>query len=716
MSHNVQQSPPSKDAYANRPLTSEMHSYVDELKRNFAHLPTPAIGVHARIKDVCERVRGTLNADLVSLIEPYHAAGRRDWARFLLAAGTSSEAYEGIFSKCFKSRDSVPHVLQAKGFATGLTAPIDNENEPDCRLIGAFWQTRENRPANAETFLDAAAGLLHAEVRQHEVDHLRSLLAERLYQEQRANAEAAAATEERIQAESLSQARDRIRQSEELYRGIVNLATEGIWRTDAAGNSTLVNGRVADMLRVCPAQLQLASIHEFVGSACKEEFATRWSLLMGGLNQKFDCCFRVKGRSYFWAQVSATPMRSANGEVDGALLLLTDISARRQAENYLLKAKLDADSANEAKSRFLANMSHEIRTPLGAVLGFAELLLDADQNEQQRLDCVNAIRRNGRLLLDLINDILDLSKVEAGRLDVETKPLSLLDLVIDLRTLFKPQAQKRNLCYEIEISPDLPRWISTDPTRLRQILINLIGNAMKFTEHGTVKVQLLREADQLVCHVSDSGVGISEAAAKRLFTPFTQADPSVNRQFGGTGLGLVLARNLARALGGDVRLLKSIPGLGSVFECRIRLQRVSEIPASSPRHPQTNLIADRRLLEHLEVLVADDCEDNRLLLSRILKKFSASVTLVQNGKEAVQAAMAGHFDVVLMDIQMPTMDGYEATRALRESGYRKPIIALTAHALKEERELILKAGCDQHVTKPVDRDILLKAILEVVRR
>ncbi len=813
--------PPSSPA----PLTA-----LDDLAREMALAPAHSSAARERIETICERVRATLAADLVTLIEPFQAGGQAGWSRFLLATGPGTAMFEGVFSRyADPGTGAVPGLLLSNGFVAGLSAPVDDENEPDCRRLGVYWRARGAQAREADRFLDTAARLLHAEIRRQEVDGMRERLAERLCREQRESAEAAAALEERVRAESLFRAigttlpfgvwvtdaegrpnyvsqsflnmigmdiadyraflwrrllhpddrdrvveewfecvrkrdfwdreyrifgqdgtlytvlsrgapfhddggriigwsgmtidisdrrdsRDRLRRSEELYRGVVTLANEGIWRLDPNGRTRLSNRRVSEMLGIPDADLRSEPIFSFVSPECRAGFLERWRDLLLGEGQKFDCCFRGTDGRETWAQVSASSLKGGDGAPDGALILLTDISSRREAEAYLLRAKQEAESANEAKSRFLANMSHEIRTPLGAVVGFAELLLDEDQTEQQRLDCVNAIRRNGRLLLELINDILDLSKVEAGKMEMETKPFSLLDLVIELRTLFKPQALKRGLRYDVDAAPDLPRWISTDPTRLRQILINLIGNAMKFTERGSVRVSLLREGDQFICRVADSGIGIRPECVTKLFTPFVQADSTVTRQFGGTGLGLVLARNLARALGGDVRLVQSEPDRGSTFECRVRFHAAPNVPAARPRLSGNGAHArSERPLEHVEILAADDSEDNRLLLRRLLQKCGARVTLTENGRQAAEHALSGRFDIVLMDIQMPEMDGYEATRFLRSKGYRGPIIALTAHALKEEKDLILGAGCDRHVTKPVDRDDLVATIQDALR-
>jgi len=412
--------------------------------------------------------------------------------------------------------------------------------------------------------------------------------------------------------------------------------------------------------------------------------------------------------------------------VHGALL-------RREGE--LRKAKDAAESASQAKSEFLANMSHELRTPMTAILGYLdliaedELLASAPRGESVR-EQIDVVRRNGHALLDIINDILDWSKIEAGRQDVEVVSASLQRLVAEVESLLRVRAHARQLTFEVQWSAPLPQTIRTDPTRVRQILVNLIGNALKFTERGGVRlcIRLLSPPaaaePQLEFGVFDTGIGMTPEELARLFRPFTQADTSVRRRFGGTGLGLAIARRLARLLGGDITV-ESTPGRGSVFRLRIptgplewrplRASGDDEPCASHTSRPATPLVALPPL--HGQVLLAEDGPDNQRLIASVLRKAGATVTVVENGRLAVEAARAAEaagrpFDVILMDMQMPELDGYGATRELRRGGYARPIIALTAHAMADDRAKCLAAGCDAYARKPIDR----VALLELLRR
>lgn len=532
-------------------------------------------------------------------------------------------------------------------------------------------------------------------------------------------------------------AEDRLRESEESYRTIVDLANEGIWKIDESGRTRFTNRRLIEMLTSTDSSsahrdLLQSSIWDFLDTSSLVEFEAAWFALKDGKRQQFDCAFRRTDGTLLWALVSSSPLHDQTGQFIGSLHLLTDVSARRTAEEELKRAMTLADDANRAKSQFLANMSHEIRTPLGAVLGFAELLLDESQSTKQRAECVTAIKRNGDLLLSLINDILDLSKVEAGRLDIEAAPFSLLELITEVKGLFQTHADAKGLVLQIESCGDLPQDIVSDSNRLRQILFNVIGNAVKFTSTGRVHARFFSRHEHVVVHVHDTGPGIRPEDAARLFTPFTQADTSITRKYGGTGLGLVLSRNLARALGGDVVLIQSSAHEGSLFEISIRKsllrvdRSISDVidtqlqkqlqnsivtapcPSANPAYPPH--------LENVEILMVDDSEDSRLLLQRLLQPTNAILTMAENGEEGLRKALDGRYDVVLMDIQMPVMDGYEATRRLRAKGYRGPIVALTAHAMKEERTRCLAAGCTEHVVKPVTRQNLLETIARVVRQ
>jgi signal transduction histidine kinase/CheY-like chemotaxis protein len=389
------------------------------------------------------------------------------------------------------------------------------------------------------------------------------------------------------------------------------------------------------------------------------------------------------------------------------------------------RAHQAALEATRAKSAFLANMSHEIRTPMTAILGYAELLSDPEASAQDREAYVETIRLNGEHLLRLVNDILDLSRIEAGRMPLERVDCSPAQLVTEVVSSMRVRADSKKLRLELGYAGPIPERIQADPTRLRQILMNLVGNAIKFTEQGGVHVTvgLVPGADgrnaTLRFAVADTGIGITREQQERLFVPFGQADPSTTRRFGGSGLGLAISKRLANMLGGDIAV-ESAPGVGSTFTLSLdvgslegmRLVRpVERVPRAATRRPAWG--EDAPLGGR--ILLAEDAPDNRRLLALYLKRAGATVETAENGlvvcELALAAAAAGTpFDVILMDMQMPELDGYDATARLRQAGYRGAIIALTAHAMDGDRARCLAVGCDDYVAKPVDRQTLIAAI------
>jgi signal transduction histidine kinase/CheY-like chemotaxis protein/HPt (histidine-containing phosphotransfer) domain-containing protein len=405
--------------------------------------------------------------------------------------------------------------------------------------------------------------------------------------------------------------------------------------------------------------------------------------------------------------------------LDAHSVLLGQSSILELANETIQRQKEAAEAASVAKSRFLANMSHEIRTPLTAVLGFAEDLLD-DPAPDERDAAVGTILRNGRHLLEVLNGILDLSKIEAGKIEIELAECDPLQIIVDACDALQVKAAEKKLTLVHVCDGPLPRTIMTDPTRLRQILFNLIGNAVKFTEAGKVAViagpaNETSAAPRLEITVADTGIGLSSDEAARLFQPFTQADSSTTRRFGGTGLGLSISRQFARLLGGDITLA-SQPGVGSRFTMTLPISIPEEQP-SAKRPPLSAAASGRRLqpLPPCRVLLVEDSPDNRLLIRRFLEKAGATATVAQNGQEALQAVRAAIEageppNVILMDMQMPILDGYAATRALRSSGCRIPIIALTANAMRSDIQKCLDAGCDDHASKPIVRAVLLEQI------
>jgi PAS domain S-box-containing protein len=388
-------------------------------------------------------------------------------------------------------------------------------------------------------------------------------------------------------------------------------------------------------------------------------------------------------------------------------------------------------AANQAKTEFLANMSHEIRTPMTAILGFAELFLgeeSASCTRQERANAVATIKRNGEYLLQIINDILDLSKIEAGRLDIERITCSPMNVVADVASLMGVRANAKGLPLEIEYASAIPESILCDPTRLRQILINLVGNAIKFTETGSVRlvtrfVQGVGSPARLQFDVVDTGIGMTKEQSSKLFLPFTQADASTTRKFGGTGLGLAISQRLAELLGGQITV-HSVSAKGSTFSLSIPTGTTDDVlvPEEAAKtvaagRPDIGQPASSPARLDCRILLVEDGPDNQRLISFLLEKAGADVTLAENGQIAVEKALAARdtgasFDVILMDMQMPVMDGYTATSLLRDADYTEPILALTANAMAGDGAKCCEAGCDDYATKPIERAKLFASIAQ----
>ncbi len=375
------------------------------------------------------------------------------------------------------------------------------------------------------------------------------------------------------------------------------------------------------------------------------------------------------------------------------------------------------------KSEFLANMSHEIRTPMTAVLGYADLLLDLDLSPTDRVSYIQTIRRNGEHLLAVLNDILDLSKIEAGKMTFETAPCSPAQIAVDVASLMRVRAHAKALQFELHFESAVPETIHSDPTRLRQILMNLVGNAIKFTQSGRVSLAVSCAAPWLRFRIRDEGIGMAPEQLSRLFQPFAQADSSTTRRFGGSGLGLVICRRLAEMLGGTIAVESEL-GRGSTFTVELdvgSLQGIAMLADMSEAcSPETVTSTTRRpapVQSRLagRVLLAEDGADNQVLVSTLLRRAGAEVEIVENGKLAVERALAARdegrpFGVVLMDMQMPELDGYGATATLRGRGYSAPIVALTAHAMAWDRDRCIAAGCTDYLTKPIQRETLIATV------
>ncbi len=466
---------------------------------------------------------------------------------------------------------------------------------------------------------------------------------------------------------------------------------------------------------------------------------------LGRLQGAFNCLLEHVERSERELQESHNRLEQRVAERTSQLS--QEIERRAETQVELEQACDAAEAASRAKSEFLANMSHEIRTPMTAILGFADLLMeDGDllKAPPKRVEAIRTIQRNGEHLLAIINDILDLSKVESGKMTFERIATSPLQVVGDVLSLMQVRATAKNLSLDVEWEGPLPESIQSDPTRLRQVLVNLVGNAIKFTESGGVTLSVGLDASDaenplLRFVVRDTGIGMTQQQLDSIFAEFAQADTSMTRRFGGTGLGLAISRRFTEMLGGKISVI-STPNEGSTFTVTVATGALEGVRMVVPTQEllvatavEADLAGDEasstsaQPLAGCRVLVAEDGFDNQRLISLILQRAGATVTLVDNGRKAVEQftvdgtlegalAPVPPFDLLLLDMQMPEMDGYTAAGILRALGNRVPVVALTAHALQSEREKCLAAGCDDYMTKPVDRVALVKCVALWIRQ
>ena len=400
------------------------------------------------------------------------------------------------------------------------------------------------------------------------------------------------------------------------------------------------------------------------------------------------------------------------------------VTSLEETRAELSRSKVAAEAANQAKSEFLANMSHEIRTPMTAILGFADVLRRGfATTEALRRRYLNTIHSSGQHLLGLINDILDLSRVEAGRLQVEQARCSPHQIVCEVLAVLDVKAREKGVELVYEPAGQVPATIQTDPGKLRQALMNLVGNAVKFTEQGSVRVIARRAtsagAPQLIFDVIDTGIGMAPDSLQRIFKPFTQADGSVSRRYGGTGLGLVISRRLAEALGGQLTVESEL-GRGSRFTLAVAagplddVAMLDEAAARAAGRVDTETTPGLPALPACRVLVVDDGAENQELITLILQQAGACVDAAEHGLAAVERAAATSYDAILMDMQMPVMDGFEATRTLRSRGYGGPIVALTASAMREDEHKCRAAGCSAFLAKPINVELLLGTLVDAL--
>jgi len=503
--------------------------------------------------------------------------------------------------------------------------------------------------------------------------------------------------------------RKEMEQRNQLLAMAVNAASKAIIITDADSRIEWVNPafteltgyELNDVLGMIPGALWRSGLQE------KSFYEQMWNCIRDGGNWRGELINKRKDGSLYHEEMSITPVPGEDGKVQHYIGIKEDISVRKMAERAVIAAKEAAEQSAQAKASFLANMSHEIRTPMNAILGLSELGMEENALEKTRhyLSQINQAANN---LLGIINDVLDFSKFEAGKIVMENSSFSVHQLIADLEQIMQLKAEAKNLELRFTISEGVPKRLVGDTLRLRQVLTNLVGNAIKFTDQGLVEVIFDQRGisnNRVNFHivVRDTGKGMSINELSRLFQPFVQGDPSTTRKYGGTGLGLAISQQLVNNMGGVIRC-NSEQGKGSTFEFMISLGVDQSVPmVSRETRPRDTPRSGKALL-------VEDNAVNQMLAKALLGKLGMSVVLAEDGRKAVDALRQTPeaFDIVLMDIQMPEMDGYEATQIIRqELGLKKlPIVALTAHATREERDRCLAAGMDDHLPKPFSKQSL----------
>lgn len=510
----------------------------------------------------------------------------------------------------------------------------------------------------------------------------------------------------------------RAERSEQRLRMAVELADVHVWEVDFRTGEMVTAGAAESFFDGSLDPQEIArDTNITIHPDDRARIAADWQTAM--LNDEpFQPEYRINRQDgkEVWAACTTRLVRDEGGKPERLIGAMQNISARKAAETDLRRAKEEAEAANAAKSTFLATMSHEIRTPLNGVLGMAQAMASGDLPAQQRAR-LDTIRASGEALLEILNDILDLSKIEAGKLELEQEAFELEPLLETVRATFDGLASGKGLALDLSVEPAAQGAYLGDPGRLRQVLSNLVGNAVKFTEAGFVGVHARRDADRLVFEISDSGEGIPEDRLPHLFRKFEQADASTTRRHGGTGLGLAICRELCELMGGDISA-ESRAGAGSLFRVELPLPRAgaSMAPLVTAKAPEPRTETPDRALR---ILAAEDNPVNQLVLSTLLEQIGLEVTLAGDGAEAAAAFEASSWDLVLMDVQMPTMDGLEATRRMRaiEAARglpRTPILALTANAMTHQIGECLAAGMDAVVAKPIRAEDLFARVQQAL--
>ncbi|MCG8614403.1 MAG: response regulator [Pseudomonadales bacterium] len=517
------------------------------------------------------------------------------------------------------------------------------------------------------------------------------------------------------------------------YRSLFDNAVEGIYQISLDRRFIDANPAMGELLGYSSSRDLILSTPDAL-SACYIDRSVRDSVVSHiqkgqeiiGLEAAYQTCVGEPR----WGSTTLRIIYNKDGtpsHLEGSLIDITEEKERERVEKEREQERLHrqmAEASAAAKSQFLANMSHEIRTPLTAIIGYGESLLDDSMGADEKRRSAETVVRSGRHLLELINDILDHSKIDANKLEVEILPVSLLEMMAEIKSYFEPKANEKGLEFSIQYDFPVPANVQTDSTRIKQILINLCGNALKFTDRGSIRINIRcdREQEMIYFKVVDTGIGLKPEQMTRLFDAFAQASPSIAREYGGTGLGLNISKRLAEMLGGTIRVTSTY-GQGSEFEVSLATGSLGDVQfirdSSELTENQLNIRIARAPKLKGRILYAEDNEVNRRLVELLIRKTGAALTLVNNGAEALKAASEEDFDLILMDIQMPVMDGRDATEAIRKSGNSTPIIALTANIMAEDIREYKDAGCDDCLAKPIEKNRFyqtLERYLEVLPR
>lgn len=513
---------------------------------------------------------------------------------------------------------------------------------------------------------------------------------------------------------------EELRVAEKKFREIFENAVEGIFQFNSDRRFINVNPAMAKIMGYNSPEALISNVQD-IRTDCFYSLdafqKVEESLEQNNIVTAHEACVKKKTGELIWVSLSLRKVADKDGRFvlfEGSLVDISDKKEREEAE----KRQKTADAANQAKTLFIAKMSHEIRTPLNSVLGMTELLKETAVSKNQK-EYIDLLYSSGEFLQVIINDILDFSKIEAQQFEIDNTPFDLSEIITDVSGLFAFRAAEKKIDFFSYIDPDISQHFIGDPVRLKQILINIIGNAVKFTNSGSVKVDVVKEhppegslnQEKIKFVITDTGIGIPESKQETILESFTQADSVVTRQFGGTGLGLSICKKLLEHMGSRI-IVESREGVGTCFSFSIVFNIAEpEAKKAVPHVPQDVLLSE------LTILLVDDIEPNRKVIHKFLENFSVTITDADNGREAVEQFTQNTFDLILMDIEMPVMNGLEATRAIRdiekkENRPHTPLIILSAHAFGEQRQKCFEAGCDNLLVKPIRKKDFLKAVAE----